>query len=360
MSGGSDRHLRQANGDPRLPVTILTGYLGAGKTTCLNAFLATPEAAGSAVVVNEFGEIDVDGAVLAGQLGNGADLLRLPNGCVCCEVQEDLAQALLHLAARGGLRRCIVETSGLAVPGAILRGLHHDPDLRRAAAAGPVLAVCAADRIARQLDRFPEVARQIALADRILLRKTDLATAESAAGARAAISALNPFAAITLPGNPAADFAPPRVARRAPDAPGNPPDHGQDDLGHDNYGHEDHGHGDHGYGDHGHGIGSFTVRFDRPLDPDRFRDAMSFLILRHADNLLRAKGILHFDGDARGHLVNIVHDVYDSRPIDADAADALVFIGCDLPADAIRTDLLSCRIAATATRDPTSKRGSSR
>ncbi|MSU91238.1 hypothetical protein GE300_16775 [Rhodobacteraceae bacterium 2CG4] len=349
MSGGSDRHLRQANGDPRLPVTILTGYLGAGKTTCLNAFLATPEAAGSAVVVNEFGEIDVDGAVLAGQLGNGADLLRLPNGCVCCEVQEDLAQALLHLAARGGLRRCIVETSGLAVPGAILRGLHHDPDLRRAASAGPVLAVCAADRIARQLDRFPEVARQIALADRILLRKTDLATAETAAGARAAISALNPFAAITLPGNPAADFAPPRVARRAPDAPGNTPDHGQDD---------------HGHGDHGHGIGSFTVRFDRPLDPDRFRDSMSFLILRHADNLLRAKGILHFDGDARGHLVNIVHDVYDSRPIDADAADALVFIGCDLPADAIRTDLLSCRIAATATatatRESTSKRGSSR
>ena len=310
-------------------MTVLTGFLGAGKTTCLNAFLGTPNAAGAAVVVNEFGAIDVDGAVLQGRVQGGGEVLRLPNGCVCCEVQEDLAGALLDLAARAEVGRCIVETTGLAEPGAILRGLYHDPRLRKAARAELVLTVCAADRVCEQIDRFPESARQIALADRIALSKTDLVLAEDAANARAAVARLNPLAEIAASGAHATLFAPLSGRRSVPDGDGH------------NGGHAPH--------PHSHGIAGFFVPLDGALDRDMFRDAMSFLILRHADNLLRAKGVVRFVGDARAHLINIVHDVHDARPTDARTASGLVFIGQGLPKAEIRTDLQACLRSVPAT-----------
>ena len=140
----------------KTPLTILTGFLGAGKTTLLNRYLQTDEATGTAVLVNEFGAVDVDGAVIDARQ-QGARLMNLPNGCVCCEVQEDLAAAIVSLAEAAetsGIRHCVIETTGLASPGSILRGLAHDTRLRSLVKARQTLTVASAASIADELRRF--------------------------------------------------------------------------------------------------------------------------------------------------------------------------------------------------------------
>jgi G3E family GTPase len=97
---------------------------------------------------------------------------------------------------------------------------------------------------------------------------------------------------------------------------------------------------------HSPGVATFAVRLDQPLDPDRFRDVLSFLILRHADRLLRMKGIVRFKGEPSPRLLNVVHDIHESRPltgVDRLGAGSLVFIGIDLPETQIRADLVECQ-----------------
>jgi G3E family GTPase len=326
---------RTGKTDIRMPVTILTGFLGSGKTTCLNTFLRSPKAAETAILINEFGEIDIDGAVLSANLTDGSKLMTLPNGCVCCAVKEDLADALLVLAARSkdprsNIRRCIIETTGLADPGAIIRGVGHDQRLKAATYVDQTVTVCAADRLPDQLQRFEEVPRQIGIADRIIITKSDLVSKETLAVMEKSIVGINPLADIQKAINGAIDpehlFGP-----REPDAmyvvADEPADH-----------HHHH---------HNSLVQTFTVHLSRPLDPGRFRDVMSFLIMRHAENLLRVKGIVRFSGDQTPRLLNGVHDVFASEPvgnsaIDAKSAGSIVFIGIDLPEETIRSDLKSC------------------
>jgi len=322
-----------------MPVSILTGFLGSGKTSCLNTFLRSPKASGIAVLVNEFGEIDIDGAVLSAGLADDSKLLTLPNGCICCAVQEDLAEALIALGApaqgtRNRPLRCIIETTGLADPGAIVRGIGHDPRLKKIARVDLTVTVCAADRLPDQLARFAEVPRQIGIADRIVISKTDLVSDEQRAVIDRAIAAINPLADIQVAVNGA--IAPERLfgphsSGAGPVAADNPVSH----LSH-----------------HAHNasVRSFTIRLDAPLDPDRFRDVLSFWIMRHAENLLRVKGIARFGGEAHPRLLNGVHDVFSSEPADSailekGSSGSIVFIGENLPEAAIRTDLKSCEAA---------------
>jgi len=306
----------------RLPLTLLTGFLGAGKTTLINRYLQSPEGAGTAVLVNEFGEIDVDGAVLGGDMG-GERLMTLPNGCVCCEVQEDLAVAILQLADRGradGIVRGVVETTGLADPGSILRGLAHDPRLKSAAQAVQTITVAAASTIANDADRFVEAAEQIALADRIVVTKADLVGEDAVSRTVHDLIDRNPLAQIEIcrDGTDAAVlFRPPAQMRDVPTVDAHR---------------------------HTHGIGTFAVRLNDPLDADLFRDVMSFWIMRHAERLLRIKGVLRFSSDSTARLLNVVHDVAEIVPIEHGGEAALVFIGIDLPEDEIRSDIGRCSL----------------
>ena len=320
----------------RLPVTILTGFLGAGKTTCLNTYRRSPQASETAVLVNEFGEIDIDGAVLSASLADDTRLMTLPNGCVCCDVQEDLVEALVVIAARqwdagGRIRRCIVETTGLADPGAIIRGVGHDPRLKKTTIVDEIITVCAADRLLDQLARYEEVPRQIGIADRIIITKSDLVSDDKRLTIGKTISEINPLAEIQVAINggiePQHLFGP-RKRAAAPIVPG--------DLA------SQHHH-------HNSSVCTFSVRFNRPLDPARFRDVLSFLILRHADRLLRVKGIVRICGEKTPRLLNGVHDVFSSKPVadttlDGHSAGSIVIIGEELPEDAIRADLKSCEI----------------
>ncbi|AWN48721.1 cobalamin biosynthesis protein CobW [Methylobacterium terrae] len=182
------------------PVTLLTGFLGAGKTALLARLLRWPALRDTAVLINEFGEVGLD-HLLVEPLEGEVALLR--GGCVCCSIRGDLKAALidLHDRRRRGLvpdfRRVVIETTGLADPGPSVATLVADPVLRHAFAMGGIVTVVDAVNGARTLDTHEEAVRQAAAADRLVLSKTDLAAPEAVASLRARLSALNPVAPVT-------------------------------------------------------------------------------------------------------------------------------------------------------------------
>ena len=192
---------------------VLTGFLGTGKTTLLRDFLERPDTADTAVIVNEVGEIGLDGAILR-ESGADAAMVMLSNGCICCQAGSDLALTVDALLAAerptdsGPLRRIILETSGLSKPGSILRQLASLAGYRMRIT---VVATFDATR-GTESAAFEEAVAQWAAAHRIVVTKADTVADERLARARADIEALNPLAEIVATANRtqavAAAFAP--------------------------------------------------------------------------------------------------------------------------------------------------------
>ena len=186
---------------PPVPVALLTGFLGAGKTTLLNALLKEPILAGAAVVINEFGEIGIDHLLVEAVEG---DMLFLTMGCICCSARGDLTKALGDLierrqAGRIAFDRIVVETTGIADPGPIINAALLDPALLGLCRPDVVVTLIDASAGTTVLDRHPEAVRQAAVADVLVLSKTDLVQAqwrESALANR--LEALNRSAPILL------------------------------------------------------------------------------------------------------------------------------------------------------------------
>src|SRR6266852_8120695 len=178
-----------------LPTTVLTGFLGSGKTTLLRRALVSPALADTAVVINEIGEIAIDHYLVDFVEGN---VLELPGGCLCCAVREDLAQTLRSLIERRDsgeirrFRRIVIETSGLADPAPVLFTLGTDPMLDQCLRLGRVVTMVDVVAGIATLDRYAEAARQAAVADALVISKTDLAPFGDALAAR--LAALNPRA----------------------------------------------------------------------------------------------------------------------------------------------------------------------
>ena len=165
-----------------MPVVAVTGFLGSGKTTLVRALLAKPEGANTAVVVNEYGEVGIDDALLR----SSSDVtVLLGNGCMCCNVRTDLQETLRGLfadRARGAVpsfERVVIETSGLADPGPVLQTFATDRALGREFYLQALVAVVDAVGGLGNLERMPEARKQVALADRIVVTKTDLAGVEA-------------------------------------------------------------------------------------------------------------------------------------------------------------------------------------
>lgn len=173
-----------------LPLTIVTGFLGAGKTTALNRVLKGNRHRRIAVIVNELGRIDVDGKILRSA---GGDVIELPGGCVCHEVttQEELWTALDEITTRSRVDCVVLETTGIAEPRPIIDGLAALPDERRPAYEAGVVAVVDAEAGVRHIERHEEARAQIAAADRILMTKLDLAAPETLARLHEALTGLN-------------------------------------------------------------------------------------------------------------------------------------------------------------------------
>ena len=198
-AGPFGRRRKRARG-ARFPVTVVTGFLGAGKTTLVRRFLATPEGAGTAVVVNEFGSVGIDDALIRGSTD---EVTLLGNGCLCCNTRSDLQIALRNLVAERAhgavpqFQRILIETSGLADPGPILQTFATDRALGGEFHVEVVLAVIDAVSGLDTLDWSAEARKQIILADRLVVTKTDLAERGAVERLTARLRALNPRAAIT-------------------------------------------------------------------------------------------------------------------------------------------------------------------
>lgn len=180
-----------------IPVTVLTGALGAGKTTLLNAALRNGAIRDAAVIVNEFGAVGIDHALIE---ASSEDVVLLPGGCVCCQVRADLAEALLRLergVARGeipGFQRVVIETSGLAEPGPILQLFAESPALAGRYRLGAVVTVVDAVLGGAALAEEGTASRQALLADRLVVSKSQAVPVDDLATLDAALAALNPLA----------------------------------------------------------------------------------------------------------------------------------------------------------------------
>jgi G3E family GTPase len=303
------RRQRRSRG-ARIPVTVVTGFLGAGKTTLIRELLGRPEGANTAVVVNEFGEVGIDHALL--RASSDATVL-LGNGCVCCAVRSDLQESLRSLFAdriRGAVpsfQRVVIETSGLADPAPVLQTIASDRALGEVFHLQALITVVDAPGGVANLERMPEARHQVALADRIVLTKTDRADAAMLTARLRDLTA-----------------APLATAINGVIDPGFLLEEGLD-LAARAAAHGDHAHA------HSHGIDSFALFFDSPLPWPVFEQAMAALTgLRGAD-LLRVKGLVAIAGCRGPVVVHAVQHVA-HRPIeledwpDQDRRSRLVFI----------------------------------
>jgi G3E family GTPase len=203
-----------------IPVLLVTGFLGSGKTTLIRRILADPTFARSAVIVNEWGEIGLDHELI----GTADEtLLELATGCLCCRVATDLGRTFSDLAQRGAGKydRVLIETSGLADPAPILHALLTDPAVRAEHALAGTLTLVDARAGEARLARHPEARRQVAFADRLLVTKTDLVP--DTGGLRAALAALNPAAPILAAAHGAVAPEMLFAASPLPSSPADPP-----------------------------------------------------------------------------------------------------------------------------------------
>ena len=313
-----------------MPVTIVTGFLGAGKTTLVRRFLETPEGRGTALIVNEFGSVGIDDALLRSSTD---EVTLLGNGCICCNTRSDLQIALRKLVAdreRGKIPhfdRVLIETSGLADISPILQTFSTDRALGGEFAIEVVLTLVDAANGLRNLDKAPEARKQAILADRLVITKIDLSDIKTKRTLSAKLKALNPRADIDMISGGEID-------------PKHLIDSGQDATAarHSGFVAE---------ASHSDGIASFVVREKQPLEWPVFQRALDTLVSLRGPDLLRIKGLLNLAG-SKGPVVfqavqHLIHPPVElAEWPDKDRSSRLVFITRDVSEKQVRDLLDAC------------------
>jgi G3E family GTPase len=335
---------------PPIPFTVLTGFLGAGKTTLLNRLLSDPALSDTAVIINEFGEVGLD-HLLVEKIDDGVVLLQ--SGCICCTLRGDLVDALERLTreldnGRAAFRRVLLETTGLADPAPLLQtAMVHPYLVLRYRLDGVVTLVDAVNGLAT-LDAHPEAVKQVAMADRIVLSKTDLLDSP---GRRAAKERLMERLAELNPAAPVLDAAageatPQRLvncglydpARKVPDVKRWLAEEAYAAAGVGDH-HHDHHHDRNRHDDH---VRAFVLTTDQAIPASVLELFLELLRSVHGPNLLRVKGVVQLAETPETPVV--VHGVQHifhpparlERWPDDDRRTRLVFITRDVDPQKIR------------------------
>jgi len=352
----------------KIPVTVLTGFLGSGKTTLLNRLLSRPAMAGAAVIVNEFGEVGLDHLLIE---ASEEQFTLLDNGCICCTVRGDLVETLKELERRSRegetppLRRVVIETTGLADPAPILHTLIAEPELAARFRIGGVVTTVDAVNGLVTLERHGEAAKQVAVADHLLVTKTDLASPEMVAALGRRLDALAPTAGRGVASNGEADFeALDALAedeagkeaqlatwlKKAADLPAHEHDHAGHECGPDCDHHHHHA--------HDHGIRSYSFVIEEPVDWALFARWLDYVAMLKGEDMLRVKGLVcRADDPARPMVLHGVQHVFhppvrlDAWP-SADRRTRLVFIVRGIARETIETTLVKFAGIEAGSIDP--------
>ncbi len=310
-----------------VPVTILTGFLGAGKTTLLNYILKQQHGYKFAIIVNEVGKIGIDGALIE---RTDDDVLELSNGCLCCTVRKDLVKGVQNLMKRGGFDYLLIETTGIADPGPVAQTFLNIPQLQQFVRLDSIITVVDAEQIARQMKETETAREQIAMADFILLNKTDLVDAAHLDATEEKLRALNPHATVFRTNQSQAnlkellDMNAFNLERKLEADPEFLNELRQR---------------------HHHDIESFSFEFDRPFVIEKFE----FFVqeLSEKEKVYRSKGFLSIAGNPRRaifHGVNNRFTIMWDRLWEAGEkrTSQLVFIGKELDGEKIRGQIEQC------------------
>lgn len=293
-----------------VPVTLLTGFLGSGKSTLLSRLLTTPDFGDTAVIVNEFGDVGLDDVLVEHSTDQ---LIEMTSGCLCCTIRGDIRETLKLLHERrdageiSSFRRLVVETTGIADPAPVIHTLTVDPWVNRHFALDGIVTTVDVVNADRTLDRQEECVKQIAVADCIVLTKTDLAkdpaSQKDIDRLRHAIRRLNPGADIH--DRNSREFSISRLFDTGGFNPAAKPEDVQswlnaaafeaaqeDHQDHDRHGHHHHGHA-HDVNRHGSDIQAFSLVLEEPVSTMAFTVALELLISNQGEDLLRVKGIVH-------------------------------------------------------------------
>ena len=341
-------------GNEPLPVSVITGFLGSGKTTLLSRLVRRPGMEKTAVVINEFGAVGLDHELVA--MSNDENIAVMDSGCVCCSIRGELAATLGDLFARRArgeipaFDRLVIETTGLADPAPVLHTLMADPLVSACFRLDSVVTTVDSVHGGGQLDRHRESLKQAAVADRLLLTKTDLAGGRELDALERRLSGINPSAPRYRAVH--GDIDPDRLfgaglynaetksadvrnwlREEAFRAHGN--DHSHD---------HSHDHDHHGGRNHSDRFASFCLRREGACSWNTWVGFLEALIASHGESLLRLKGILHVTGlEAPVAVHGVQHMFHPPAILDAwpsgDRSSRIVFIGDGLSQAGLETML---------------------